>query len=195
MTEVLELASNDSPMSLTKAAREMSDLKVQLREHRERAASEEKRILGDITKRAKVLIAEERGLDLNKIGLAETIIFVDGSYDKAGKDRQSVIDDAIKSLSTGKPIRPIYGDLWNYYFGTKHYDAWHGQRSDHGYGFGPRHGNTIFRVGVVSDVRKERNQQDLTPEEIEAAIYYLVNIQSIQDTKNEAIAKAEGGAS
>lgn len=192
MSEVLELAGDDSPMSLTRAAREMSDLKVHLKEHRAKAASEEERILAGITECAKVLTAEERGLDLNKISLAETIIFVSGSYDKAGADRQSVIDDAIKSLSTGEPLRPIYGDLWKCYFGTKNYDGWRGQRSDCEYGYGPRHGVTIFKVGVVSDVRKERKQTDLTPKEIEAAIYYLVNIQSIQATNNDAIAKAEG---
>jgi len=41
---------------------------------------------------------------------------------------------------------------------------------------GPRHGSIIFEIGLT----KEARQRDLSAEETDAAIYYLVNLERIQ---------------
>lgn len=167
-------------MNLTEAAREMHSLRKQLAEHLEASKLQEVKLRAHICHCTDILATSANGLDPEKIALARTVVFASGSYVKGGDDRASVISDAIKQLSTGEPVRPTYNDLWTSYFGTKSYDRWHGQRSDHPYGMGPGHGSTIFRVGIVEDVRKTRKQSDLTPDEVEAAIYYLVNLERVQ---------------
>lgn len=179
-------------MELTTAAQEMYQLRKDLEQHIASAKSREDELRSQIKQRANVLASAEQGLDLEKIGLGKTIVYANGSYDRAGEDRASVIHDAIKQLATGDPVRQFYGDLWSHYFGTKNYDRWSGQRSDHEYGYGPGHGSIVFRVGIADSVRKTRTQADLTAEEIEAAIYYLTNIKRVQDA--EAIAAKQAAA-
>lgn len=121
------------------------------------------------------------GLDADKVALAETVIYVRGSYAKAGDDRASVLRDAINELATSDG-----GRLWRETFGTKSYDRWYGQRSDHPYGYGPRHGSLIFEIGLTRAVRAR--PQKITPDEIEAAIYYLTHLERIQRTKEREAA-------
>ena len=97
--------------------------------------------------------------------------------------------DAIKQLASGKPVREHYGDLWRVFFGTKNYDQWSGQRCDCEYGCGPRHGSICFRIGLTDAARKRR-QADLSADEVEAAIYYLVNLERVQEAERVAV----GGA-
>lgn len=120
------------------------------------------------------------GLDSDQIALAETVLRVHGSYASAGEDRASALHDAIKELSLHGG-----GKLWEQHFSTKNYDRWHGQRSDHGYGYGPKHGSLIFSIGLLDETRN-RDPQALTPEEVEAAVYYLTHLSRIQDAKQQA---------
>jgi hypothetical protein len=177
-------------MGLTSAAQEMYQLRKELEQHIASAKTREDELRSQIKQRANVLASAEQGLDLEKIALAKTVVYANGSYERAGEDRASVIQDAIKQLATGEPIRQFYGDLWSHYFGTKNYDRWSGQRSDHQYGYGPGHGSIVFRVGIVDGVRKDRTQADLTAEEVEAAIYYLTNIKRVQDAEAAAAEQA-----
>ncbi|MGJ7039178.1 hypothetical protein J2Y63_002433 [Shinella sp. BE166] len=177
-------------MQLTTAAQELHQLRKELEQHVALSKKREDELRGQIKLHANVLSSAEQGLDIEKVGLAKTVIYVNGSYDRAGQDRASVIQDAVKQLATGDPVRQFYGDLWSHYFGTKNYDRWSGQRSDHQYGYGPGHGSIVFRVGIVEDVRKNRSQADLTAEEIEAAIYYLTNIKRVQDAEADAAKQA-----
>ena len=167
-------------MDLTTAVREMHDLKSALAAHLEASKAEEARLRGEIRHRAEILDMSASGIDLEKVALAKTIVYVRGTYARGGDERASVIADAVKQLATGAPIRAVYGDLWRVAFGTKSYDRWHGQRTDCEYGLGPRHGSIIFQVGLVEGVRNNRTHSDLTPEEIEAAIYYLTNLERVQ---------------
>lgn len=173
-------------MELATAAREMHALRKELGSHLDEAKRREAELREQIRQRANVLASSAEGIDVAKIELAKTIVFVRGTYAKGGDDRASVISDAVKQLSTGEPIRAFYGDLWSHYFGTKSYDRWNGQRSDHQYGYGPGHGSTIFAVGLVEAVRNDRKPTDLTPEEIDAAIYYLINLERVQASEQKA---------
>lgn len=176
---------------LTDAAREMGSLEESLASHLATSKAEEARLRGEIQKRAQVLRMSADGIDADKIALAKTVVFVLGEYARGGEDRASVIADAVRQLATGVPIDPCYRDIWQRAFGTKSYDRWHGQRCDSEYGMGPRHGSIIFQVGVNSDVRKTRTQADLTASEIEAAIYYLTNLERVQSAEAAAKAKSE----
>lgn len=173
-------------MELATAAREMHSLRKELVNHMDEAKRREAQLREEIRERANVLSSSAEGIDIAKITLAKTVIYVKGSFAKAGEDRASVVADAVKQLSTGEPIREVYGDLWLRYFGTKSYDRWHGQRSDHPYWMGPGHGSIIFEVGLVEAIRKDRKHADLTAEEIDAAIYYLINLERVQASEQKA---------
>lgn len=175
--------------ALTVAARELYELQAALKSHLDTAKQEEAQLRSEIRNRELVLSMSESGLDGDRIALARTIVRAT-DYSRGGADRDSCRRDAIKQLSTGKPIRVHYGDLWRVYFGTKNYDRWQGQRSDHDYGYGPKHGSVCFKIGVTEDARK-RDQSDLAPQEVEAAIYFLVNLERIQKAEKNAAEKAE----
>lgn len=115
------------------------------------------------------------GLDLDKINLVETFMKV-GNFSKGGADRESVVSDAIKWFAMGTFNSR---DLMKDYFATKNYDGWLGQREDHRYGYGPRHGYIVFSIGLSEDVRN--GKRTLTDSEKEAAIYYLLNLVKIQE--------------
>ena len=165
--------------TLTDAASKMHRLRAELAAHNLAAKKHADDLQREI--RANTLILENatEGLDSDKISIAQSVLVIRGSFERGGTDRASVVADAIKQLATGEPIRPTYGDLWRVFFGTKNYDGWSGQRSDAEYGYGPKHGSIVFSVGLTREVRG-RAPQALTPNEVEAAIYYLTNIQRIQ---------------
>lgn len=173
-------------MKLTQAVQEMQELRRQLEQHLSDAKKGEEELRRHIQERANILAASDMGLDLEKIELAKKVVYVRGEYAKGGRDRDSVVSDAINQLATGVPTRQTFSDLWRTYLGTKNYDAWSGQRSDHEYGYGPRHGSICFAVGVNSDIRQSRAPFDLTSEEVEAAIYFLTNIQRVQEAERKA---------
>lgn len=112
---------------------------------------------------------------------AEHIIYVRGNYQKAGEDRASCREGAIQQILKGG------GTLFEEYYGTKNYDRWHGQGSNHPYWAGPSHGSIIFEIGLTKPVRA-RTEKTLTEEEINACIYYLRNLEKIQEAN--ALAKA-----
>jgi len=170
--------------TLTEAARSLNEAKAALVEHEKAAAARTAELKQVITDSDAVLRLSADGIDLGKVALAETVVYVSGEYEKAGTDRASCIAAAIKQLATGKADSP-YSDLWCQYLGTKSYDRWNGQRCDCEYGMGPRHGSIIFAIGLTRETLK-RDRTDLSPDEIEAAIYYLTNITRIQSARKSA---------
>lgn len=185
-----EAKQREVEMNLTEAARKMHALKSNLEQHIKQSKTVEEEYRREIRDCQQILSFSEYGLDQEKIAIAEKIIFVRGKLDKAGDEAKGVISDAVKQLSLGCPNNQYNGDLWRFGFGTKDYAGWHGQRSDHEYGYGPKHGYIIFQVGIQPDVRKERNQSELTEEEVEASIYYLLNLAKIQEAKDRASSDA-----
>lgn len=122
------------------------------------------------------LAVDAVGLDRQKIERARNVLEIRGSFSRGGDERASVVRDAINVLLDGKP------DLRTKYFGTKSYDRWHGQRSDHCYGYGPKHGSVIFAIGLRGDYR----EADLTPKEVEACVYFLTCIEAIEAAEKRA---------
>lgn len=189
-------ADKPAAMSLTTATRDLVELQAALKAHLERAAKSEAGLRERIRQCRAVLALNADGIDHEKVAIAKQVVIVRGAYAKAGQDRAGVIFDATKQIATGEPIRPHYGDLWHVTFGTKNYDGWSGQRSDQGYGMGPRHGTTVFSVGLMPEVRAGA-YSDLAPAQIEAAIYYLTNLERVQAAEAHAAeqSKAMGAAS
>ncbi len=123
----------------------------------------------------------DAGQDLDQIAVAKSVMYRRGRYAHGGSERASVIYDAIAYFANSDTLRP-HQSLKAGYFGTKDYDRWHGQRSDHSYGMGPRHGSIVFAVGLHSDAR----DRDLTEVERSACIYYLRNIEKIEAAEVES---------
>ena len=152
-----------------------------LADHEKRAAAETSRLKELIQAENTGLLQIEKNLDLTQIALAESVMYVRGDFKSAGEDREACRTQAVHWFATGES-RGHYGDLRHEYFGTKDYDRWHGQSSDHEYGYGPRHGSIIFCIGLCADAR----QRNLTDAEKEACVYYLLNLTMIQKTQAEA---------
>lgn len=161
--------------TLTEAYKDYHEATEKLLILRKEFLSEEARLKGIISENDRLICLARDSIDYVKVQLAETIISV-SKYTGEGEQGSCVVD-AIKQFSLGKPLQ--YKDLWKEYFGTKDYDRWSSQRSDHTYGYGPRHGSTNFMIGI----RTDKKQVDLTADEVEAVIYYLTNLKNIQGTK------------
>lgn len=115
------------------------------------------------------------GSPLASVLLAEHVIEVVNPENVARGAGREAVAAAIEDLASGAP------KLRDRYFGTKVYDRWDGQREDGEYGTGPRHGATIFSVGLTApyrnkrhgDPKKRKPEEELTAAQIDAAIAYL----------------------
>lgn len=117
------------------------------------------------------------GVDIEITAIAESVLYREGYYTAAG-EQPSVIRDLIEWLVNQNPANE-FRDPKKYYFGCKNYDRWDNQRSDHPYGFGPKHGSTVFALGLKS----EFCAKELTEEQRNACIYYLENLKKIDEQK------------
>jgi hypothetical protein len=106
---------------------------------------------------------------------AEEILHIRYPQNVNREDGPGAVRDAIKDLMAGAE------KLRSEFFGIKHYEGWIGQRSDHPYGFGPRHGSIVFAIELKMDVAKRLQAGgELTEDEIETAIQFLTNLPGAQ---------------
>lgn len=147
---------------------------AELRGENDRHERETKRISAALAelKRQEALLLE--GLDVGKIALARSILYVEGRVSdvRAGRGsegpvRAAVVRDTRADLAAGGER------LRRGYLGVKNYDAFGDQRCDCEYGMGPRHGSIVFAVGLTRSAR----ERDLTPDEIEAGLYLLATLE------------------
>ncbi|MBK9496676.1 MAG: hypothetical protein IPO08_19680 [Xanthomonadales bacterium] len=153
------------------------DCMDRIKAHDDQAVAERKRLIAALTDVRHQIGNAKGGLDNDRIAIARGILKIQGSYLNGGQDKGSVIRDAVDWLATGKSA--AYQGLDQSDYGTKSYDRWFGQRSDHEWG-GPRHGSIIFQIGL-----KDR-KRELTEEERDAAIYFLLNIEGWETARNQA---------
>ena len=132
----------------------------------------------ELSETKRLISASAEGIDLDALKLAESVIEVRGTYDKAGDDRAFALQKAIDDLANGA------NSLKKSYVGTKQYAHWHGQFVEHSYGMGPSHGSVIFSIGI----RRSELGRELTDAEIEASLYYLRNLQRVQKSSAQAAA-------
>lgn len=117
-------------------------------------------------------------LDVERIQRAEKILYVRGLFSKAGDDKQKVLENSIQQILAGGGI------LFSSYLGTKSYDRWYGQYIDCRYGRCPSHGSVIFEIGFTDSFRK--NNHPMNDDEKNDCIYYLRNLNTIQESKQKA---------
>ena len=154
-------------------------VRARIKLHDEQATAERKRLEKALDDVRHNIGCAKAGLDNDRLENALGILKLSGSYARGGQDRASVIRDAVDWLSTGK-CAAYYG-LDRADFGTKNYDRWAGQRSDHEWG-GPAHGSLVFQIGL-----KDR-RRELTETERADAIYFLLNIEAWETARAERIA-------
>lgn len=152
-----------------------------IRAHDEQATTERKRLEKALSDVGHQIGCAKAGLDVGFLNEGLEVIKVSGSYIRGGQDRASCIRDAIDWLATGKCS--AYHQFNEADYGTKNYDRWSGQRSDHEWG-GPRHGSIVFQIGL-----KDR-KRELTDRERDAAIYFLINIEAWEQAKSSALQAA-----
>jgi len=155
--------------SLVQLIAREADVRQRIKDHEEAAKKERIQLDAALNAVRHSIGCAKAGLDLTRIDRALSILKLGGSYVNGGVDRGSVIRDAVDWLATGKCA--AYRGLDGADFGTKNYDRWRGQRSDHEWG-GPSHGSICFQIGL-----KDR-QRALSEDERADAIYFLLNIES-----------------
>jgi len=102
------------------------------------------------------------GYNLNLLSVAEENLVVEGIqkyYDQ--ENVVSCLNDAIRDISNGVVF------LRKQFFGCKNYSQFICQRCDCEYGYGPKHGDIVFSIGL-----KNKNEK-FTENEIESMLYYL----------------------
>jgi ligand-binding sensor protein len=87
---------------------------------------------------------------INKIRIAKAMrnLSIEGAPSTDQRDK--VIEDAI-SLIQQNPHSALRGE----YLGVKNYSGFGDQRSDHPYGYGPKHGHIVFSVGRTVEARDD----------------------------------------
>jgi hypothetical protein len=117
----------------------------------------------------------QNNIDIIKVQLAETILNIHG--DPYGKADITFNSPVIAELA----INDIANNCLHMktkYFGNKKYEGYY-QRSNHEYGFGPKHGTIVDEIGLKSNVRN----RELTDDEKDACIYYIKNYMKLNDKK------------
>jgi hypothetical protein len=107
------------------------------------------------------------GLNLETIAAAEKVIYVRGKANSA--QRLISIKEAKDAIITGEE------KFRSGFKGVKVYASFGEQNCNLEYGYGPKHGTMVFEVGLLIRDRL------LTDDEAECALYYLENIQAIQE--------------
>ena len=176
----------EKPMeTLTKLTRRARQTEQAIKAEKARHQDAIKGLTDDLAIVQKEIKQQAAGLDCERIMHAEHVITIRGSWHRRGQNKASCVKDAITDLATNAGRKLV--DRYFGVFGVKNYDQWSGQRSDHPYGWKPRHGHIVFAIGLTPAVRKRlQSGGELSPDECEAALYYLYNIDAITAAQKEA---------
>lgn len=161
-------------MNLTELIQKLDEAKKKKSELTEQYEKNLSSVNSEISTITKHLNITNAGLDLEKVTHGMQVVKFGETKDIF--ERKKCVTDAMSDLANGAKR------LKERYFGTKDYAHWSDQREDHLYGYGPKHGSMVFRVALQGEyLRKE-----LTPEDIECAIYCLMNIDKINEQIKQA---------
>ena len=154
-------------MTLHEVIKTRTNIKKELKLLREKFEKEEKQLNKKINNLNKLyyLGTSIDSVDIEKVQLAESLIEFQG--DPTGKNIHL------------RAISKIANDpnwLKSNYLGNKRYDSYY-QECNCKIGMGPSHGTICDRIELLRDVRT----RNLTDEEKDACIYYLSNIEKIQE--------------
>lgn len=117
---------------------------------------------------------ESENIDTDQIVLAESILQVYGNpYGRTdGRSDVCIAELAMGDLATG------CNHLKKEFYGNKQYSGYY-QRNDCEYGYGPSHGSTVDYIGL------KNRTKELTTEEQDACIYYLMNYKKISEAQKK----------
>lgn len=175
-------ATAQKPLTLAEAERDAAQLRAAIADEKKRHTTTIANLQANLTTSLELAQRLTSGLDESLIQKAKQVIYVEGRYSRAGEDRDRALDDAIQAILAG-------GQRLAYeYVGTKNYAHWRGQWTKHPYDMGPRHGSVVFAIGLERSVRTRASGNApvsempplLTEDEINAAIYYLRNLEKIE---------------
>ncbi|OAT32031.1 hypothetical protein M975_1923 [Buttiauxella brennerae ATCC 51605] len=160
---------------LTLRKQQLESDRTALRKHYE---SESNRLASELVKVSEQLNFVNAGLNEVMIQRGKEIVYFGKSENNS--KRKECVTDAISDLASGCER------LKTRYFGTKNYDRWSDQREDHEYGYGPRHGCMVFKVGLTTAARLMVSNGTMNDHDIECAIYCLMNIDQINKQIEDA---------
>lgn len=127
-----------------------------------RGSDEDNRLIDESLKDLSMLFVADIDLELCYRGME--FVYVTGS--PGTKCRQSLIEEAVAAFQEDPE-----NALTEEYFGYKNYSGFGDQRSDHEYGYGPRHGSIVFSVRRVQGFKC--NPEDL---DLNAVTYLLLAV-------------------
>jgi hypothetical protein len=100
-------------------------------------------------------------IDIDKVKTATALVYVSGLKWVGCGDTIDAIDDAIADAVIG------FAKLRKEFIGCKNYDRFTCQRSDHPYGYGPKHGSIVFRIELLDKL------YSCSDEQLDCCIYFL----------------------
>ncbi len=154
---------------ISKIDQRKSDRERLIKEHKAAIESVDSELRDLRTK----LAISNSGLNISTIDLARKVLSIGGVYQPT-QGRDSVVSSAISDLAAGCQ------HMAKRFHGVKIYSGFGEQRCDCEYGYGPRHGSIVFSVGLLNP------RTELTDEERDAAIYYLLNIKAVTEAEQKA---------
>jgi hypothetical protein len=152
--------------SLLKLVQERIDLNQCLNDEEAEWEARRSYLVTTIIKLSQDIKLLQTGIDPEQMKLGREVVAIRGNI---LKNYEGAFDAALNEIAKGGRY------LVNQYIGCKHYGGFR-QREDHEYGYGPRHGSTVFAVELQKDVRQKMlDDADLllTDEQREAGIAYL----------------------
>lgn len=171
-------------MSLIELTNQIEALKGELRAITAKFEQDSKSLKARISELEKNRNVVSDGLDLGLVQTAESCMHFEGNPGEVrlgshgsqytATARQNAIADAIKIIAeSNDPLK-------SQYIGIKNYGGFGDQRCDCEYGMCPRHGSIVFRIG------RKNTEENLTEEQRNACIYYLMNWGKIYQAKGKA---------
>lgn len=143
----------------TELTKELSELRVAFEKNADMLKSK----ISDLERLEKIGTSIDAKLDLEKIQIAESVLIIGGNPIGKNINRRAILKIA---------NNPEY--LQTNFIGNKRYEGFY-QECDCEYGYGPRHGNIVDRIGLKSNARSN----GISEEQRDACIYYLTNIKQI----------------
>jgi len=153
--------------TLSEITKKINDLEIERRELSKSFTNKDNQLNTAILKLRRLEVIALAGMDLEKIQMAEKILYWSGKPWSLCEG-ELLTDLACIDIANDHP------HLSKRYFGNKQYESFY-QRTDCEYGYGPRHGHIVDAIGM----KDESRGQVLCTEEKDACIYYLKNLQSI----------------
>lgn len=112
------------------------------------------------------------GIQVDYINIAKEVLRVEGINRYGEGETREMTEKAIQDILDG------FKRLDREYFGCKDYDRWSCQGVTCEYGYAPRHGSIVFRIGLTS--KYERKTDQITEEQVNACLYYLRHLEQIK---------------